>query len=354
MRALASRRTRASRGVPSVVSANWHCEILSHCVPHLFMMEVMKASFFEEFGTSDVLRYGDLPRPVRNDNEFLVQTEYIGLNFADIYRRRGEYHIEHRTPYVNGYEASGTIVEADDKCLIGKPVLFVDVPFANAELVAVPEDHAIFLPEQISLKLAATVGLQGLTADFLAHDLGRNHQGEKAFVTGVSGGVGQILAQILIADGVEVYGSASSEAKRQVALNFGVREVFPSRESGWVADQKGRFDTVYDGVGSTLNQSISLLKNRGSVVFFGMAGGDPPAVDLVDLLAHSTCILTGDLWDYLTSSAERQIRSGRLFNYLLDGRIIPTEPTVFPLADAKLAHDRLESGRNIGKILLKP
>ena len=320
----------------------------------LVMMEAMKASFFEEFGTSEVLQYGELPRPVRKDNELLVETAYSGLNFADIYRRRGEYHIEHHRPYINGYEASGTIVEADDERLIGEPVLFVDVPFTNAECVAVPQDNAIFLPDQISLKLAATVGLQGMTADFLAHDLGKNHPGDKAFVTGVSGGVGQILAQMLIADGVEVCGSASTPEKRQIARDFGVHDVYPSRESTWVADQKGAYDTVYDGVGATLNQSISLLKNRGSVVFFGMAGGDPPAVDLVDLLAHSKRILTGDLWDYLTSSGEREIRSKRLFSYLLNGRITPTEPTIFPLSNVKAAHDLLESGTTIGKILLKP
>ena len=318
------------------------------------MLGVMKASFFKEFGTSDVLKYGELPRSERKDNELLVETAYIGLNFADIYRRRGEYHIEHRTPYINGYEASGTVVEADDEHLIGKNVLFVDVPFANAEYVAVPQDNAIFLPDQISLKLAATVGLQGMTADFLAHDLGRNHPGDRAFVMGISGGVGQILAQMLIADGVEVCGSASTPEKRHVARAFGVRDVYPSRESTWVANQKGTCDTVYDGVGTTLNQSISLLRNRGSVVFFGMAGGDPPTVDLVDLLAHSIRILTGDLWDYLTSFNERETRADRLFNYLANGQIVPTEPTIFPLSEAKSAHDLLESGTNIGKILLKP
>lgn len=83
---------------------------------------------------------------------------------------------------------------------MGKNVLFVDVPFANAELVSVPSDHLIFLPQEIDLKLAASVGLQGLTADFLAHDLGQNAPNDKSFVTGISDGVGQILAQMLIAD----------------------------------------------------------------------------------------------------------------------------------------------------------
>lgn len=54
----------------------------------------MKALFFETFGNSDVLQYGELPKPVIGENELLIKTDYIGLNFADIYRRRGKYHIE--------------------------------------------------------------------------------------------------------------------------------------------------------------------------------------------------------------------------------------------------------------------
>lgn len=75
----------------------------------------MKALYFETFGGSEVLQYGELPCPVINEHEVLVEVEYIGLNFADIYRRRGEYHIEKHTPYINGYEGAGVIVEVGAK-----------------------------------------------------------------------------------------------------------------------------------------------------------------------------------------------------------------------------------------------
>ena len=193
----------------------------------------MKALYFETFGGSEVLQYGELPRPVISEHEVLVEVEYIGLNFADIYRRRGEYHIEKHTPYINGYEGAGIIVEVGAKVTkqkIGETVLFVDVPLANAEYVAVPCEQAIPLPEGIDSKLAASIGLQGMTADFLAHDLGKNVSGEKVFITGISGGVGQILSQMLVADGIEVYGSASSAEKQALALSHGVKQVYPSRE----------------------------------------------------------------------------------------------------------------------------
>lgn len=317
----------------------------------------MRALYFKEFGTSDVLHYGVVGDPVIGDHDLLIETSYIGLNFADIYRRRGTYHLEPHTPYINGYEGVGKIIAvggAIPNTKIGQRVLFVDVPFANAEHVRVPQDHAIYLPDALDDKVAASIGLQGLTADFLAHDLGKDATGEKVLVTGISGGVGQILAQMLVADGLEVYGTASSPEKRELARQKGAREVFNSRSTDWTTAYQDYFATVYDGVGVTLPQSLELIRHRGKVVFFGMAGGDPAPVDPIKLLNQSKSILTGDLWDYLTSFAERQQRSERLFDYFLKGRIKISEPTIFPLAEGKAAHEFLESGKNIGKVLLQP
>lgn len=317
----------------------------------------MKALYFKEFGTSDVLQYGIVGDPVIGKMDLLVEMHYIGVNFADIYRRRGTYHLEAHTPYINGYEGVGKIIAVGGGISaeqIGRTVLFVDVPFANAEHVRVPQDHAIYLPPELDEKLAATIGLQGLTADFLAHDLGKNKAGDKVLVTGISGGVGQILAQMLTADGIEVFGMASSAEKRELAVQRGAREVFNSRENDWVEAHAGTFATVYDGVGVTVPQSLKLIGHRGKIVFFGMAGGNPPAIDLVPLLAQSKSILTGDLWDYLTSFNERKHRSERLFRYFLKQQITVSEPTIFPLAEGKAAHEFLESGKNIGKVLLQP
>ena len=317
----------------------------------------MKALYFEQFGDSEVLQYGELPQPKIGKNDVLVKVAYIGLNFADIYRRRGEYHIEKHNPYINGYEGAGVVVEigADvTKQKVGETVLFVDVPFANAEYVAVPSDQAIQLPAGIDSKLAASIGLQGMTADFLAHDLGKNHPDEKVFITGISGGVGQILSQMLVADGIEVYGSASSAEKRALALSHGVKEVYPSRENAWVETIEGQFATAYDGVGLTLQQSLDLIKHRGRVVFFGMAGGDPIKIDPVALMSESKSLLTGDLWDYLISYDERKTRSERLFSYFTKGQIQISEPTIFSLSEGKQAHEYLETGKSIGKVLLKP
>lgn len=316
----------------------------------------MQALYFNEFGTADVLQYGTIPDPTITDNELLIKMKFIGLNFADIYRRQGNYHIEKHAPYINGYEGVGQVIQigsTTNKFKVGDTILSVDVPLANVELVAVPETHAIKIPASISPKLAASVGLQGLTADFLAHDLGQNKPHQSVFIHGISGGVGQLLSQILTADGINVYGVTSTAEKQRLAISQGAKDVF-LRHSDWLAQNANSFDTVYDGIGSTVNQSIQLLKNRGKLVFFGMAGGNPPVVDLINLLNHSKSILTGDLWDYLTSYTVRKERSQRLFSYFENNKISISEPTIFSLANGKQAYEFLESGKSIGKILLQP
>lgn len=316
----------------------------------------MKALYFNHFGNSSVLEYGELSAPVIGENDILLKMEYIGLNYADIYRRKGTYHIEKHSPYINGYEGVGSVMSLGaevNNFKIGDNVLFVDIPLSNAELVAVPQEHAIKVPHNMDIKLVASIGLQGLTADFLAHDLGKNKKNDSVFVHGISGGVGQILSQMLSADGIKVYGATSSEKKQQLALSQGAENVF-LRNTDWKEHYLSYFDTVYDGVGVTLGDSISLLKNKGNVVFFGMAGGTPPNINLIELLSQSKSILTGDLWDYLTNACERRERSTRLFDYFRNGKIKISEPTIFPLSQGKTAHDFLESGKSVGKILLKP
>ncbi|KRL01136.1 zinc-binding dehydrogenase [Liquorilactobacillus capillatus] len=315
----------------------------------------MKALYFNHFGDNSVLEYGTLPDPLIKSDEVLVKTDYIGLNFADIYRRRGHYHIEDHTPYINGYEGLGTIIKLGRSVTgitLGTKILFVDVPFANAELVAVPVTKIIKLPADLEEETAAAIGLQGLTADFLAHDLAKNKKDDKVFIQGISGGVGQILLQMLVADGIEVYGATSSNHKQQLALTQGATEV-NLRTDKKISRENGTFATVFDGVGQTLEQSIALTQTKGAVVFFGMAGGDPPKVDLIKLLEHSKSILTGDLWDYLTSQTERQNRFNRLANYFIEQKIQIKQPQIFNLAEGKNAYALLESGKSNGKILMK-
>lgn len=235
----------------------------------------------------------------------------------------------------------------------GDRVLFVDVPFANASLVAVPADQAIKVPRAINDQQVASIGLQGMTAEFLVHDLAQSQPHDRVLIHGISGGVGQLLTQLLVANEVAVYGVASTPAKAELAYQAGATTVF-MRHDPWDTTHHNFFDTVFDGVGKTLPVSLATTKHRGRVIFYGMAAGNPPVIDPVKLMSESKSLMTGDLWDYLDSAAARQCRANQLFDDVLTHRVTIRPATVYSLAEGAAAHRALETGQVAGKILLRP
>ena len=304
----------------------------------------MNALSFERFGGPDVLRFGPVADPRPAEGEVLVRTGAIGLNFADVYRRRGDYHLAGAPPYVAGYEAAGTILDT------GERVAFADSPYANAELVAVPREKLIPLPDDISDETAAALLLQGLTAHFLTHDTHAMRAGERVLVHAAAGGVGLLLVQIAKLRGAYVVGLASTEAKRAAVLEAGADRAISYDD--WQGERD--FDVVYDSVGSTLDASLAAARTGGHVVFYGMAGGDPKPVDPRVLMDRSLTLSGGDLWNVLRTRADRVARAEALFSWVRDGRLRVRIAERFPLARGADAHRYLESRAAIGKVLLVP
>lgn len=319
----------------------------------------MKALTFSSFGNSDVLEYIEIPTPVLKKEEILVEMKAIGLNFADVYRRKGNYHLKGNPPFIAGYEGSGIVVETNGNSdfKVGDRVAFADVAFANAELVAVPLDHVIPLPDTISFETAATILLQGLTAHYLATDSHKTQKEETVLVHASAGGVGQFLTQISKLLGARVIGLTSSSEKAAVSKQNGADAVFLYSED-WkkqVLDFcPNGVNVVYDSIGSTLMESFEVTKECGQVVFFGMAGGDPEFVNPRMLMDTSKTLTGGDLWSYLKSKEERIKRAHQLFDWIAKGDITIAAPTVFKLLEGKKAHDYLESRKSTGKIILIP
>ncbi|MFB7139667.1 quinone oxidoreductase [Gottfriedia sp. NPDC056225] len=316
----------------------------------------MKALVFREFGQSDVLKYEEIQAPTISTDEVLIEMKAVGVNFADIYRRKGNYHLAGDPPYILGYEGSGVITEVGSNITdykVGDRVAFADVPFANAEYVAAKETHIVPIPDEISFEIAASIMLQGLTAHYLINDSYKIKAGDVALVHAVAGGVGQLLTQMIRLKGGEVIGLTSSTEKRDKALSIGAKEVFLYNED-WVSKvkEKNGVDVVYESVGSTIMDSFEATKIHGTVVFYGMAGGDPVHIDPRMLMDTSKTLTGGDLWNVLISKEERLRRSNELFNWIANKQLIVQEPTVFPLKDGKLAHDLLESRKSTGKIIL--
>jgi NADPH2:quinone reductase len=345
------------KGNQSILSVEQACRL-----PILFAGGTyMKALVFETFGGPEVLHYKEIADPVVGPGDILLNMKAIGLNFADVYRRKGNYHLSGKPPYILGYEGAGVVEKTGSGVTGIKPgdrIAFADVPYANAELVAVPKDKAIPLPEDITFDIAASVLLQGLTAHYLTKDSYRIQAGDTVLVHAAAGGVGQLLVQMVKLLGGKVIGLTSSEEKREAAKSAGADAVFL-----YGGDWKGQVlemttgkgvDVVYESVGSTIMDSFEVTRIGGTVVFYGMAGGDPVPIDPRMLMDTSKTLTGGDLWNVLTSHEERAARSHELFNWIREGKLTVSHPAAFPLSEGAEAHRHLESRKSTGKILLIP
>ncbi len=319
----------------------------------------MHALVFREFGSADVLHYDHLPDPTPTAHQALVRMRAIGLNFADVYRRKGNYHLAGTPPWVLGYEGAGEVVSAPagSGFTRGQRVGFADSPFSNAELCAVDVDRLIPLPDDISFETAAASLLQGLTAQYLCRDSYAVRPGDWAVVHAAAGGVGLLLTQILRHLGARVIGIASTQAKRQAVRDAGADVVLPTE--GWeqavkLATEGRGADVVYDSVGTTLAGSLDAARTGGTVVFYGMANGDPAPVNPRLLMDRSLHLVGGDLWNVLTSAAERHSRAAELFAWIQSGAVQVRIAQTYALQDGAVAHRQLEGRQVIGKIVLVP
>lgn len=219
-------------------------------------------------------------------------------------------------------------------------------------------EKVIPLPDDISFEVASSILLQGLTAQYLTKESYEIKAGNTILVHAAAGGVGQNLIHICKLLGGKVIGLTSSLEKSKVVYTAGADFVF-LYEDEWsekvkeVTNGHG-VDVVYESVGSTLMDGFKATKIGGTVVFFGMSGGDPAPVDPRMLMDTSKTLTGGDLWNVLTSLEERKKRSKQLFDWINEGKIKLKEPTLFSLKDGSEAHNLLESRQSVGKILLIP
>src|SRR4051794_387769 len=187
----------------------------------------MRAIQVQEFGGPEVLRIADVARPEPGPGEVLIQVTRAGINFADTHQRRNEYLAKAELPLVPGTEVAG--VREDT----GERVVAVTGTGGYAEYAAAPEALTVPLPDDVDDGTALALLVQGLTAWHLYRTSARIRDGETAVVHAGAGGVGSLAVQLGRPLGAgRVIATASSEEKRQLALELGADAAVDSAPEG--------------------------------------------------------------------------------------------------------------------------
>lgn len=330
----------------------------------------MKAILLRRTGEPSVLEYTEVPTPVPGPGEVLVKTHTIGVSMPEMLVRRGTYAWMPPLPAIPGIETSGTIAAlgpgVSDRA-VGEGVFVSarDLPVragCYAEYIAVPAAAAHPLPPEVDLEPAACLSNYQV-AYHLLHTAARGVEPETVLVHTAAGGVGSAAVQLALIAGRRVIGVAGSEAKRQAALAVGAEAAIDYRREDVVARVReatgGRgADLILDPVGGKqFGRNFAMLAPLGMVISYGRLAG-PPDPDFVAAMREHHAVSPAVRFFTIHSFDDRpDIRAAAtraLLDHLAAGRIRPLIHARLPLADAARAHQMLESGEVIGKLVMQP
>src|SRR5260221_258675 len=275
------------------------------------MPTTARVARIHEYGPPEVLRFEDIVVGEPGDDEALIRNTVIGLNFVDVYYRRGSLPVP-AFPAIIGDEAGG-VVEAVGKNVknvsVGDRVVYGDIAFgAYATARLHPADRLVRIPAGVSDDRAASAFLKGLTARYLLKEVLELRPGDTVLYHAAAGGVGQIFVQWAKALGLKVIGTVSSDAKAKLARHAGCDHVINYSSEDFVAEALAftagnGVAAVFDSVGAdTFRGSLAVLRPRGTLVQFGKASGFPEPVDPFEL-APRALYLTWPILPHYTSTA---------------------------------------------------
>jgi len=321
----------------------------------------MRAIFIEQLGGREVLRYGNVPVPAPEAGQVLVRLAYSGVNFIDVNHRMGAYKIP--LPSVLGMEGAGVIEVVGEGVTGYQPgdrVSYAMSRGSYAEYAAVPVRLLARVPENVDLRQAAAVMLQGMTAHYLTHSTFPLKAGHTALVHAGAGGTGRLIVQMAVELGARVIATAGSTAKAELARQAGASDAILYDEQDFVAEVKrltgGKgVDVVYDGVGEkTFMKSLDCIRPRGLMASFGQASGPVPLLETLLLAPKGALFVTRtSLNAYIANAEEVAWRSGDLFRWLGERTLDLRIDEVLTLEEAGRAHEYLEGRKTTGKVLLR-
>jgi NADPH2:quinone reductase len=313
----------------------------------------MRAIRIERFGGPEVMDLVELPDPEPGDGEVLVEVTRAGVNFADTHATRNNYLAEQTLPMIPGAEVSGTTAD-------GRRVAAILGAGGYASRVAVPESWLVPVAEGVSDDQAAALLLQGLTAHALVNRCARLQPGETVVVQAAAGGTGTLAVQLAKRAGARVIALASTPDKRALALRLGADAAVDSRaedlgEAILEATGGEQVDAVLEMTGgATFEACLRVLAPFGRQVVFGIASREPNEVSTGHLLGHSRSLVRFWLMHLIPRRDEVAAMVHDLFEAVASGQLEVVVGDVYPLSDARRAHQELAGRNTQGKLLLDP
>lgn len=342
----------------------------------------MKAIAFSHYGGPEVLLSRELPEPVPAPGEVLVRVRACGINHLDLWVRRGLPGVVPVMPHVLGNDVAGEIAAlgegvtglqvgartlvhptlscgACEACVAGNDNLCRQYDVLGrrrnggyAEYVAVPARNCLPYPERLTWEQAAASPLVFLTAWHMLAGRARVRPGEDVLVIGAGSGVGSAAIQVAKLLGARVIATASGAEKLERARSLGADEVIdhateeiPARVRE-LTKRKG-VEVVFEHVGGRIFEAgVASLARNGRLVTCGATSGAKVTLDLDTLFGRHLALLgswMGTRNEMLAVIAQ-----------LSGGRLHPVVDRVLPLAEARAAHERMESRAHFGKLVLVP
>ena len=321
----------------------------------------MKAVIQDRYGTSEVLRVGDVPVPEPGDTEVLIKVHAAGLD-------RGTEHLMTGKPYamrmatglrrpknpISGRDVAGTVVKvgsAVTRFAAGDEVYGV-APGSFAEYAVGPENKLAHKPANLTFSQAAVVPISAGTALQALRNSGKVRAGQEVLIIGASGGVGSYAVQLAKILGAQVTGVASA-AKADFVRSLGADQVLDYDRDDF-ADGTRHYDLILDiGGGSSIGRLRRALKPRGTVVFVGSEDTGNITGMGRQLRGMMMSLFVRQRLAILMAK-ERASDLEVLTEHLQAGQLTPSIADSYPLSRAKDAMRLLEAGKVRGKLAIIP
>lgn len=315
-------------------------------------------------GAAAVMKLAEGPRPEPRPGEVLIEVAYAGVNRPDVLQRAGLYPPPPDASPILGLEVAGTVAAVGSGVTRWKPgdrVCALTPGGGYAELVTAPEGSVLPIPDGLTLAEAASLPETFFTVWTNVFQRGRLAAGERFLVHGGSSGIGATAIQLAKAFGATVYTTVGSAEKAEFCRSLGADVVFNYREEDWAAalwkiTEKKGVDVILDMVGGDYTmKNIRSLAIEGRLVQIAFLKGSKIAdFDAMPIMLRRLTFTGSTLRP--RSNADKAAIGRELVEKvwpLLAAKKVKTViHKIFPLAEARAAHELMESSAHVGKIVL--